>query len=490
MRRLFLAFLAPLGACGESDPAASVPESESTWPVTWELGSGEARFQRVVLVTFDTLRADHVSSYGYFRRTTPFLDLLASRGVLFERAMAAVSHTGPSHATMLTGLTPLEHGVEQNGHSLPEDANDLGRLLGEAGFETAAFVNVEFLRGVATSFGKVETDTNAGPLVDAALRWLRRERGSDRFFLWLHLYGPHRWKEEVYAPTRTLAELEADDGLAGERLYEALSRLHGLPQRNPDGTLDLGWTAAVAGSDRVEANTVDEYLTLVGRYDAHTRHADKLAGELYAVIERELDLAGTSLWILTSDHGEGLASHGVAGHGSRIYQEQLHVPLVLHASDGSLGPARVAALVQHVDLFPTVADYLGARVRGLDPALHGASLRPLLEGTPGWSDRPAFSQRRPLEGDAKGKNAEELYALQSDRHKVLVHGSGEDEFYDLEEDPLELRNLFGAESREYDALRTLLRERVEIYRARRLSGGDVEIPADWLLELQALGYAE
>jgi len=149
--------------------------------------------------------------------------------------------------------------------------------------------------------------------------------------------------------------------------------------------------------------------------------------------------------------------------------------------------------VQHVDLYPTVAELLGARVEGLDPVLHGASLVPLLDGASGWSDRPAFSQRRPFDeqaGGASRANEGDLFALQSDRYKYLLHEPGEDEFYDLEADPLELENLIGSDAREREALETLLRGRVDVYRARRLSGDDVEIPAEWLRELKDLGYVE
>lgn len=481
-----LALALLLSACHEDTPSPA-----RTWPVRFEPGAGTPRFDRVILVTIDTLRADHVSAYGYFRKTTPFLDRLAERGVLFERAMAAVSHTAPSHATMLTGLTPFEHGVEQNGQSLAPSASDLASLFRGLGYETAAFLNVKFLRGITPSFDEVTAETNSGPLVDAAMKWLRQGRREERFFLWLHLYGPHRWKDTEHVPERSLAALKRDSPLEGPELFERERALHGLPAAGDDGSLALRWAAASESGDRIEVESVRDWLEIIDRYDAHIRHADELVERLHAAVEG-LNLPGTTLWIVTSDHGEGLASHGVAGHGSRIYQEQLHVPFLLAASDHSIGPARIRELVAHVDLLPTLAQWMGVRVEGLDPDLHGVSLVPLLEGSREWTPREVFSQRRPVPEDAehRGKRAdEELYALQDGRSKLLLHEPGAEELYDLEADPLESENLAESDPDARIELERRLRARVTVYKARR-RGGAPEVPEEWAAELRDLGYVE
>src|SRR5262245_29954999 len=199
--------LAMAASCAPSTSEEAARERGS-WPVAVERSSdAQPAYDRVVLVTIDTLRADHVSCYGYPRATTPFLDALAARGVRFTRTYAAISHTAPSHATMLTGLVPAVHGVVNNGGRLDPEAADLAKAFAGAGFESAAFLNVRFMSGIAASFGHVvvcalgpepthKLQTGAD-VVDAAISWLEHERRTERFLLWVHLYDPHKWKDVV-----------------------------------------------------------------------------------------------------------------------------------------------------------------------------------------------------------------------------------------------------------------------------------------------------
>ena len=189
------AFLVRTRSGGELDPAPAGPTvsaatgGQADWPVRFDVDPDvEPIYERVILVTIDTLRADHVTSYGYRRRTTPFLDSLTDESVLFDRAIASVSHTAPSHASMLTGLPPIVHGVQQNGDQLaPGVAVHVARLFRKAGFETAAFLNVSFLSGVAQAFEHVDVQTQRGePVADATIAWLQDAERSGRFFLWVH----------------------------------------------------------------------------------------------------------------------------------------------------------------------------------------------------------------------------------------------------------------------------------------------------------------
>jgi arylsulfatase A-like enzyme len=496
-----LAALAGLGlalACGGGEPAAGVtavaaaPEAADDWPVSFELpqGAAEPLFERVVLVTLDTLRKDHVSAHGYRRPTTPFLDSLAERGVLFENAVASVSHTAPSHASMLTGLHPLVHGVGDNGERLAPEAVDLARVLGAAGFRTAAFLNVSFLAGVAVHFDTVETRSDEGAsVVDAALAWLEAEPAPGRFFLWVHLYDPHRWKKKV-DPAGFVEAVRRGGDVDDEEFLPYLTELHGLTLRGK--RVVLGPSQDVERESRTVGKPRERYIELVETYDGLIRYADAQLERLYRAVEERAS-TGTTLWVVTSDHGEGMGSHEFGGHGGRIYQEQIAVPLVLHASDGSLGPARIPELVQHVDLLPTLAAVVHAEVAGLDAHLEGASLWSLL-GRPGpdWVDRPAFSQRRtPSSGTrARVEQTDALFALQTPTHKLIHHSRRGDELYELTSDPGERRDRSAEASAERDALRTLLEHRLELYRARARGATETAIPAEWLEELRALGYAE
>jgi len=159
----------------------------------WSNRGGTPRVSRVVLVTIDTLRADHLKSYGYLRETSPFIDGLAAEGVLFERAFATVSHTAPSHASMLTGRAPAGHGLFANGQSLDPVVPSLGCLLAANGFRGGAFTSVRFLREMMSGFGeRSATERVAAKTVDAALAWVETLAPDARFFLWVHIYDPHR----------------------------------------------------------------------------------------------------------------------------------------------------------------------------------------------------------------------------------------------------------------------------------------------------------
>ncbi len=478
------------GTSGPNRPASSKSDA-SAWPIDFQLPPKlDPLYERVVLVTIDTLRADHVSSYGYLRDTTPFLDSLTRKGVAFDRAVASVSHTAPSHATMLTGLAPVEHGVVTNGLSLPDDARDAASMFREAGYETAAFLNVKFLSGVSKNFhGSASAVIQGERVVNLAHTWLKEHRKSSRFFMWVHLYDPHHWKHAERTPEAELGQLRQSDVMERPDLYRYFEKLHALKPQRAGEPFDLGWTVEIKDSHTIPTKDKGAYLDFIDAYDAHIRYTDNQLKRLYKTIE-ELDLAGRTLWIVTSDHGEGLASHGVAGHGGRIYQEQLHVPLVFHASDGSMEGKRVDNLVQHIDLFPTLAEVLGARLEGLDRPMSGASLWPLING-PGinggtWVERPAFSQRRPMTDI--DPNAEAISSLQTPTHKYILHEPGADEFFDLAQDPLELENLVGAPSTTRDSMLRVLEERLRQARALGRGVTEVDIPDDWAQELDALGY--
>ncbi len=495
MRTFLVLSSAVLAACG---PGETVPVPDAAWPVSIESPPRpRVEYERVVLVTIDTLRADHVSSYGYARKTTPFLDRLAGQGALFTRAMASVSQTAPSHATMLTGVAPAVHRVLANGGQLEPEAVDLATLFAAAGFETAAFLNVKFLSGIAAPFGKVVVRAvgkeggkprvlHGEHVVQATLEWLAGERTRERFFLWVHLYDPHHWKEAVKETTATVSSMWREGTPPG--FLEYVAELHGLPEPVPGEPYDLGWRPESEHFGEIRTDTPEGYLHYIDAYDSLVLYSDQQIERLYRGLE-ELGLRGRTLWIVTSDHGEGLASHGIAGHGSRIYQEQLAVPLIVHASDGSLAPRRIDALVGHVDLLATLAETLGARVSGDGELYEGRSLWPLIRGeTGGWTPRTIFAQRRPPES-AGDPDQSAMSALQTGQHKYILHEPGEDEFYELMSDPRELRNAAGGGGAAEEELRRALEERLRAFRSRGPSTAPGEIPEEWAQELRDLGYA-
>lgn len=289
----------------------------------------------VVVVTIDTLRADHLGGYGYPRETSPNLDALAASGVRFEACRAPMATTLPSHLSLFTGTHPLRHGVLANrvGDSIYERDPGLITLaeeLREAGYTTGAFVSAFVLRrdaGLAAGFDRYDEPAGAERpghrTLERALSWWS-EAGPGPRFLWVHLFEPHG----PYEPPDHLASLFAGDRIAGPVLR-----------------------------DRHISDAMNQRL-LLNDYDREVRHADELVGQLLDEVGEEVVL------LIVADHGEGLWQHGWKGHGF-LWEEQLRVPAILRAP--GLEP-RVESRPHSIsDLAPLLLDLL--------PAVEGGSVR-------------------------------------------------------------------------------------------------------------------
>lgn len=462
-------------ACGHEPAGRDGP------PISWSFPeAAQAAYERVILVTIDTLRADHLPSYGYPRATAPFIGRLAEKGVLFENALALMPHTAPSHASILTGLPPSLHGVLQNGEVLAAEVPTLAGLFKAAGFETAAFLSVNFLSGIAGGFDHVEAKTQtAQPLIDSVLGWVRGQHG--RFFLWIHLYEPHRWKKPEFVSPQALAAVRAGTSVPPAQLYGTLAKLHGLPDPPPGEPFLMPWDEVLPSGEKERAPTREAFVELTDAYDALILQADRELQRLYGALQG-LALPGGTLWIVTADHGEGLGSHGYAGHGAQVYNEQIRVPLVFHATDGSLPARRVEALTQHLDLLPTLAELVGADVRTSGAEFLGYSLLPLLRGSGrALPQRFVFAEnRRTSEGHPGG-----VYSLQDATRKLILSG-GREQLFRLEDDPLELHGLDPG-GPEHAELRARLEDYLQLI-SRSVGAGSEGPAAEWLQELRDLGY--
>ena len=236
-------------------------------------------------------------------------------------------------------------------------------------------------------------------------------------------------------------------------------------------------------------------LFITDRYDAEIRFADAQLRRLHeGMLGRGL-LEG-SLWIVTADHGEGLGNHAFMGHG-KAYEEDLRVPLLFHAMDGSLAARRVADLTEHVDLRPTVLELAGLSP---EPGGAGRSLVPQLLGEPEASPRAVFAQRgriahgphiRRMPEEDAGDLSGDQYAWIEQRWKYMHHLTGDDELYDLEADPHEARNLLqGAAPPVAERLREALAARIDELRSSAIAADrPAELSERAKQELRALGYA-
>ena len=432
-------------------------------------------FRTVVLVTIDTLRADHVGVYGYPRPTTPFLDSLSETGVVFESAYSSSSHTAPSHATLLTALYPEAHGVLRNGSRLaPDRFETLAENLGDQGFESGAFTAVGFLRQLTEGFHHVDAHAIergtkefrlAEDTVTAALDWVAGRDDDRKLFLWIHLYDVHAHHRRDGPHVEFLRRLNEHVEADPEPFGAYLERTYG---------------------HRAVGRRVQEHLI---HYDAQLAYTDRQIERLYRGVEKAR--SGASLWIVTSDHGEGLGNHGIMGHGRNLYVEQLRVPLIVHSSPNVWGPSRVDRMVRLVDIYPTVRELVAEAQEPSEKEtvpIDGVSLVPLLEAPDAQVSIDAvFAQRRPSDG--RSWRDELVLAAQSEREKYIYHSGRVDEYYDLVVDPYERVNLIEEDRPEAARLKDwVLREYARMHEGRPETSPEIE--PEHLEELRALGYID
>jgi len=359
----------------------------------------------IVLISADTLRADHVGAYGYPRPVTPNIDRLAAGGVLFENAVSQSSWTRPAHLSMMTGLYPSEHGVIalRDRQRLPANVPTLASVLAEHGYRTAAFtggVNVSAVFGFDRGFEEYRSNgKNFRDNLEDTRYWLDQHAGA-RFFLFWHGYDPH-------TPYLT-------DPVDREAL--------GLPDQPPRKGLRKA-CASHAAEHRIR--------NYVAEYDGAIHRADRYVGKLLAELDRR-GLRERTLIVFTSDHGEEFVEHGGCFHLNTLYEEVLRVPLIVSAP--GLTPRRVRALVPaSVSIAPTILELVGIT----NHPLPGPSIAPAVVGID-VDDQPVVSETMRSTVFDKGRG--HLRSLRTGTIKLIDWITlGRRELFDLSADPSEHR---------------------------------------------------
>jgi arylsulfatase A-like enzyme/tetratricopeptide (TPR) repeat protein len=409
------------------------------WPRLAQRWRSASRPANILLISIDTLRADHVGSYGYAAAQTPTLDALARRGLRFTHASTVTPLTLPAHASLMTGTFPAWHGVRDNGgFYVSEDETTLAEVLRAKGYRTGAFVSAFVLdsrwginQGFDRYFDEFDLSRYEGKgldavqrpgseAVDRALPWIDAE-ANQPFFAWVHLYDPHT----PYA--------------APEPFRSRFPR------------------------------------TMVGAYDAEVATADSQVARLLAALEASGRL-DTTLVVVVGDHGESLGEHQEQTHGFFIYESSVRIPLII--AGPQIAVRTVDDPVRIVDVMPTLLERLGVPVPS---AVQGQSLLPLAEGRRrdllalsetfypryhyGWSD---------------------LQAVSDGRYKFIK--APERELYDLQTDPGETHNLATSNARRADALEQLLRDLQARSAGAGASAAPRPVDPDAEERLRALGY--
>lgn len=394
----------------------------------------------VVVITIDTLRADHVGCYGYKQIRTPNIDALAANGARFERAYTAVPVTLPSHTVMFTGTYPMLSGMHDfAANKLNSTQPTLASVLREHGYATAAVIGSAVLDsrfGLNRGFdfyydhfdfnrlqeSNLEEMERPGNLVaDVALDWLSKNY-SKKFFLWMHLYDPH------------------------------------YPYRPP-------------------APYAAEYKDRP--YDGEIAFADAQVGRLIRFLKSK-GLYANTLIVLSGDHGESLGEHGEKTHGFFIYNATLHVPFLIHLP-GVASSRVVPDLVSLADLMPTVLQTLKVNIPS---QVQGRSLLPLMKTKEQEEARSLYAETFL---PRLHFNWSELRGVESTNYHFI--DAPKPELYDLTKDPGETQNLFAEKKAVGEEMRARLAALIRQYSAGQELAEKTGLDPALMERLKSLGYA-
>lgn len=442
----------------------------------------------IVLISIDTLRADHLGTYGYFRPTSPNLDRLAAESIVFEKAFTVMSHTLPAHISLMTGVHPATHNVLSNHWKYTGPFVTLARRLKDAGYATGGFVTGFPLKaesGMARGFDVYEDTAGSdgshlpkmpGEIANQrAAEWLG-QKPEGPVFLFIHYFDVHA---SYHTPPTIALPFKVDAPLLAH-MKELKTANVSIEQISPSEI-------------KLDGKVISDLPTAVNAYDNQIYHVDVLIARLLDVLKSKGRLNDTLLIIL-SDHGEGLGQHGYYSHGLYLYEEQLRIPLIVRHFGSDWQAKRVRSAVSLLDIVPTILELLG--LPGAPPQLHGRSLLTLMQTQRELpADRWLLAQRRTFSKKnlrTRGSFASNvpLHAVRGDdRLKYLKTGDGTEELYDLLTDPYELTNLARERPQDCSRLRTLLEKTRDRYKVNA-ADSDKRADEETRRVLKSLGYVE
>lgn len=474
LRRAALALSLCVVGCGDAEPPAARGN--------------------LLVITIDTTRADATSAFGCPIETTPTLDALAERGVRFTRAYAPMGQTLPTHSTLFTGTNPRVHGSLENHYQLQDDAETLAETLWDEGYETAGFVGALVLdrrSGIAQGFaswgepsgrteqGELPPERPADEVVDEALAWADDFEGDRPYFLWTHLFDPHGPFE---APGEFVERIPRG---------EVVRWIHARAARGEFGT------------SPEERDRARYYADDWRGYLAEILYTDAQIGRLLDGLEARGMLADTTI-LVVGDHGEGLFEHGEKNHGVQLYEEVVHVPLILAHGDELAG--REIDRAVPLETLRALLEQLAVGERLLPPDVDAprtaradelwAAARAgesTLPDRPVFVERPHFTPKRLVHrggGDPTRHPYGEMLGVVLGYDKLIVRPGGDFELYDLADDPAEADELSARRPEVVERLAGMLEHWREAYDDVRAPGSAATVDAERLAALRALGYAE
>ena len=422
----------------------------------------------IVLISIDSLRADHVHAYGYARPTSPNIDALAADGAVFETVISPTSWTLPAHMTLMTSLAPEEHGVITNRLRLGTDVDTLPMRLQRAGYTTEGFVSATYLDGVygfSRGFDEYDDYTllrvageksraavSSHQVAQRAIDFLQHHAaaGDARpFFLFLHFFDVHY----NYNPPQPFARM-FDTGYAGHATGDVDSIHQGMSGR------DLNHIIAL--------------------YDGEIAWVDANIGNVLSTLRR-LGIDDNTIVAITADHGEEFLEHGQAAHYKTLYDEVLRVPLVIRYPGHIVAGRRVQGQVRLMDIAPTLLTLAGLPVAKPHSGTQARSLACLMT-----SPDPRSAPVLPAFGDLRG----EVASVRTGGAKLIRNlRTHREEFYDLARDPGERTNLDAVPQPQRDQLRSFL-DHWRLTAISNPSNRHADLDEEEKAALRSLGYMQ
>lgn len=472
----------------------------------------------ILLLVIDSVRAANVSCYGYERATTPNLDALARQGALFEQAISVGCWTLPVHASLFTGLYPLNHGVTLSKDALPADFPTLARRLADHGYQTACFSNNPYISGatgLTQGFDTVEDVWLASrprgiakPKGSTRLARLKQRRGLAKAALPL-ARALLRARSIAKAWKRWRSKADSGARLTNERIrswlrtarkpdapfFVFVNYMESHERYNPPYPYNRQfmparfslWRVAQLSTNKAELlagpedRRADDLEMVRALYDGTVSYVDERIGELVRFVE-SLGILDDTVIIVASDHGDSLGEHGHLGHRLFLYEQLVHVPLIIRYPARFPPGTRVTGQVQVGDVYPTILELAAAG--SAEAAANG--FRSLL-AAPATELHPFTIAENTA---PKSLDNMRMRMIRSDRYKYIWKSNQQHELYDLAKDPGEAVNL---EASRADVAHRMLEELETWERSlddKRLEMREAEYDDEVLERLRGLGYIE
>lgn len=454
------------------------------------------RLPNIVLIILDSVRRDHVSCYGYERRTTPHIDRIAREGTIYRRASSASCWTLPSHASLFTGLYPSEHRVDLDTQHLDPAYETLASRLRKRGFATASIScngwvtphsNLTHGFDLAVDVGELAGgDDGFWPRAVRTLhrRWRRlteRDRGAERATRMAEEWLKRRTLDQPFMLFLNYMDCHLPYKLQGRHRY------HFVEDGREDEVDEVPQEpfAVMAGRETLSAQDLEDLKSL---YDGCLHYLDEHVARLDGTLH-ELGFADDTVLVVTSDHGESFGEHGLMDHQYGLYENLLSVPLVIRFP-GKQGRAEDGRLVQLVDLVPTLVEAAGGNMQVEEaPAarsLFGSSERDVALAEYLVPNVRAIRRRFPDAGTEAFNVA--LRSVTDGTHKLITGSDGRVELYDLDADPGERTNLSSTRPDVVARLQSRLNDVVGDWPVRQSVPGPKPVDAAVRSRLENLGY--